>query len=65
MRALDLDTLDQRREMIGLTVKECSDVTGVPYMRLWRALRPSLRPDEVQRLNALIESQERHYRRSA
>ena len=61
MRTLDLDTLDQRREAANLTVKDCAETIGVSYTRLWRALRPTLEPDELRRLHALLDAQERHY----
>jgi len=63
MKILDLGALDSRRESAGLTVKDCAETIGVSYTRLWRALRPTLEPDELRRLNALIDSAEmRHHR---
>jgi transcriptional regulator with XRE-family HTH domain len=61
MRTIDLDTLDRRRAEAGLTVKEVAETIGVSYTRLWRALRPSLEPEELRRLDALLDTQERRY----
>ena len=51
---IGLESIDERRKKLDMTVKELADGAGLDYTRTWRAMRSQLTPQEIKKLEMVL-----------